>query len=331
MSTDERPAKRPRQESDLADTPPLTRSVDCWLDDGNIILQVESTQFRVTQSILAMHSTVFRDMFSLPLPADEPLVDNSPVVVLPGDKSEDWKHLLDAMYPKQCFDPDDPTLEQIAGVLRLSKKYDIRPFREECIRRLKGEFPATLGEYEVVCHEWTNFDVPDEASRSSTDVKVQVANLAREVGLYSVLPTAFFDIARCADDTIPGVLNEHVSKLSIVDQLACLTGYVELTQSYTKTPLKWLEPGQYIPCEDCTQESVCASSQKDLVVAWAARPTVVIGVLNKWEEEWDSEICVACRIVARKVHEEARKACWEKLPSYFGLPDWQELLRMDLE
>lgn len=94
------PAKRRR--TDDADAPeiPLLRSTEYWFDDGNIILQVESTQFRLTKSMLSMHSTVFRDMFMMPLPADEPTVENCPVVVLSGDSPQDWIHLLGAMYPK---------------------------------------------------------------------------------------------------------------------------------------------------------------------------------------------------------------------------------------
>lgn len=39
-----------------------------WLDDGNIILHVENTQFRVHRSVLAMNSMVFQDMFGIPQP-----------------------------------------------------------------------------------------------------------------------------------------------------------------------------------------------------------------------------------------------------------------------
>lgn len=39
-----------------------------WLDDGNIILQAGTTQFRVHASILSIHSPVFRDMFNLAQP-----------------------------------------------------------------------------------------------------------------------------------------------------------------------------------------------------------------------------------------------------------------------
>ena len=77
----------------------LTRSTDCWFDDGNVVLQVESTLFRVHRSILSMHSEVFRGMFSVPQPVavDGELVDNCPVVQFP-DRAVDWTHVLKAFY-----------------------------------------------------------------------------------------------------------------------------------------------------------------------------------------------------------------------------------------
>jgi BTB/POZ domain len=49
-------------EADLAPLCP-NRSIDCWFPDGNVVLQVESTLFRVHRSILSMHSEVFHGMF----------------------------------------------------------------------------------------------------------------------------------------------------------------------------------------------------------------------------------------------------------------------------
>ncbi|KAJ7070049.1 hypothetical protein C8F01DRAFT_1115102 [Mycena amicta] len=59
-------------------------------------------RFRVHKSVLSMHSTVFLDIFSLPLPADESLVENCPLVAL-SDKSDEWTHLLKLMYPQFCY------------------------------------------------------------------------------------------------------------------------------------------------------------------------------------------------------------------------------------
>jgi hypothetical protein len=64
---------------------------------GDIILQAESTQFRINRDVLARHSSVFADMFSIPLPSDEPTVEGCPIVRV-SDTAKDWELLLDVLY-----------------------------------------------------------------------------------------------------------------------------------------------------------------------------------------------------------------------------------------
>jgi hypothetical protein len=71
-----------------------------WLEDGNIVLQAENTQFRVHKSILTAHSDVFRDMFMMPQPpiTSGDMVDGCSIVVMP-DSAGDIGALLNAMLP----------------------------------------------------------------------------------------------------------------------------------------------------------------------------------------------------------------------------------------
>ena len=62
---------------------------DFWFEDGNIIIVVQHTKFRVYRGPLIKHSLVFRDMLSLPQP-----VENSekpqdlPIIYLEDDPSD---------------------------------------------------------------------------------------------------------------------------------------------------------------------------------------------------------------------------------------------------
>lgn len=89
-ANDARPAKPQRTES------ALTRS-DIWYDDGSVVLQAEATQFRVHWSVLSLHSAFFRDMRTLPQPADEQSVEGCPVIEL-HDSSTDLDILLSVLY-----------------------------------------------------------------------------------------------------------------------------------------------------------------------------------------------------------------------------------------
>jgi hypothetical protein len=68
-----------------------------WNSDGNVVLQAQNTQFRVHWSVLARHSSVFRDMQGLPQPDGQPSVDRCPVMEI-YDDPQGVKYLLEALY-----------------------------------------------------------------------------------------------------------------------------------------------------------------------------------------------------------------------------------------
>ncbi|KAJ7702535.1 hypothetical protein B0H16DRAFT_1395030 [Mycena metata] len=111
----------------------LQRSPDFWFDDGSIVLQADNMLYRVYRGLLASRSTVFRDMFSTPQPADEPLIEGCPVVQL-HDTAEDLTRFLKVLLPSgpfnftTCHNPIS-NLSELISILRLSDKYDTKALR----------------------------------------------------------------------------------------------------------------------------------------------------------------------------------------------------------
>ncbi len=68
-----------------------------WFEDGNIIVQAESAQFRVYRGILAMNSSVLRGMFELAQPDESDMQDGCPVVHF-YDSAQDVRHFLCALH-----------------------------------------------------------------------------------------------------------------------------------------------------------------------------------------------------------------------------------------
>ncbi|KAJ7634515.1 hypothetical protein FB45DRAFT_1002125 [Roridomyces roridus] len=97
MSDSPPSAKRQRTEEPTAhEITPIRSKI--WMPFGDLVLQVESTQFRVNRDILARHSPVFAGMLSVPQPPDEPTLEGCPIVILSGDSAKDWELLLEALY-----------------------------------------------------------------------------------------------------------------------------------------------------------------------------------------------------------------------------------------
>ncbi|EIW56904.1 uncharacterized protein TRAVEDRAFT_77609, partial [Trametes versicolor FP-101664 SS1] len=79
---------------------PRKRDEEFWFEDGSIILIARDVEFRVFKGILAKHSPLFGDMFSLP-PGPPPessqgtaaAAESCPVVHL-SDSPEDFRHVL---------------------------------------------------------------------------------------------------------------------------------------------------------------------------------------------------------------------------------------------
>ncbi|KAJ6584638.1 hypothetical protein B0H19DRAFT_924925 [Mycena capillaripes] len=307
----------------------LVRSSEYWFEDGNIVLQVNSTQFRLTKSMLAMHSSVFRDMFTMPLPANESTVENCPVVVLTGDSPHDWTLFLGVMYPNyRSLVNEAPRMELIAAILRLSRKYDFAMFRKDCIRRLKKEFPTTLKEYDDPHDDW-------KLIQYEHGILLSIISLAREIGLLSILP-----LACCLMVTINNkiyltrILNPEDASLNDSDRLVCLRGFANLLQLQSETTLAWLNvdaPQPHIPSLACRQNVTCIAAVKNIAFTMSRRNSPEICVIHRWNNNWGAGMCRSCGDKATEIYEAGRKVCWEKLPGAFGLPGWAELESLDIE
>ncbi|KAF8484809.1 hypothetical protein DFH94DRAFT_624041 [Russula ochroleuca] len=163
---------------------------DFWFSDGNVILSAGSFAFKVHRGQLERHAEIFQTMLSIPQP------ENADSTINLCDSPTDVYHLLralyDGLYFRQPFVQDFPFL---ASVLRLSCKYFICIPRRQCLERLQTYFPATLAEWDR--RERMSL-APDGHydPRHEIPSPIHVINLARELNVGSILPAAFYDLAR---------------------------------------------------------------------------------------------------------------------------------------
>ena len=73
-----------------------------FFPDGNIILQAETTIFRLYKGLLASKSTVFKDMFAFPQPNNEGRTFLGCPVVEIYDNAEEATYFLRALTDSRC-------------------------------------------------------------------------------------------------------------------------------------------------------------------------------------------------------------------------------------
>ncbi|KAI5896085.1 uncharacterized protein SCHCODRAFT_02614006 [Schizophyllum commune H4-8] len=313
----ERAAKRQRTE----DPPELSaakRHGKHWCRDGSVVLHVEDTLFRVHQSTLERLSEAFKDLFTVPPPEGEALLDGCPLVRLEGDSSADWETLLDAIYDPIYFvtlevdihNSVDTSIPTTLRLLRLATKYRIIAFRKTCINLLSVDF-----------HSDRLFKVRDPPPPPQNIVLVMI--VAHETNALTLLPCAYLLCVTELDEneiftdvTLPAVLkvNLYHGILGILDALrkdvfpyAHGLAVVENCERFVKCSISALfQPYFHNPHSPC-----------------------YIFADNLDSREACRTICDVCYKRVSTTFYEGRQKTWERLPEIFGLgKDWDELRRI---
>jgi hypothetical protein len=303
-----------------------------WMDDGTVVLCSGTSLFRVYRGVLARESSVFKDLFSLPQPAGDPTYEGCPLVTLP-DQPIDLYYLLAAIHDYRSFlnNPGSETFPVIAGILRLSTKYDIEHLRNRAIVVLEYHYPPTL----------KLWDQRDCWRDLGTDF--EALNLARETNVPQLLPGVMYEC--CTEYMVEEIVdcfrgNPTIKELRIAspeDRRTCAAAAKELATRQYMACIAVTEPSQRIV--KCATRQMCdhaklnwlqkiestkRASPKGLDSASEFSPLdpdIILG--------WDSlqaGLCGACFSKAKERYKQTRMALWRDLPTLFKLPSWQKLM-----
>ncbi|KAJ7221387.1 hypothetical protein GGX14DRAFT_669561 [Mycena pura] len=312
------------------------RMESLWFEDGSIILQAGSIQYRVHRSILAMHSPVFKDMLAFPQPADSELIDGCPVVRLPDPEAE-VTPFLRALYDPQFFQvfPARTTFAHLFGCLRLGHKYGVDYLRRRALGHLSSMFRTTLSEWDAT----GNSEVEDKGDRLPSSVVtwtfvvesvICAIQLAREVEALWVLPGAFYCLSENYKELREKIFHEVVydgitANLSVQDQQDFLRGSDAQIASTFEVMRSLGGPPSII--EGCTSTQDCIVERLRVLqeaISDHSRSPLVVGLSGHLMKK----LCPHCLAVLKQKHEEARQAFWDELPQMYGLPPWNELEQM---
>ncbi|KAJ7196395.1 hypothetical protein GGX14DRAFT_673252 [Mycena pura] len=313
----------PRTRDDIIIGDPL-HDKQLWFKDGTLILRTHKWVFRVYGGLLAAASPIFDDMLEIGQLQDSNTIEGCPVVDLQDD-GDDVRYFLRALFDYKCFlvPPAQTHFQELSGILRLSKKYDVKPLHIRAVTHLATAFPTTLDDYPGTS-SWTV---------EKADL-IPIVLLARELSIEWVLPLAFYRV--CGESTIAEILNgvdyegRHF-ELSPEDRLRCLEQHVSLRGSAAAKICDFLWD---LTCTynnarvnaDCMASRISA---RRIVEGRRAEADVL--PLNLWRNsDWTQFDTGPCRCVStmKRARQEALNLFWEDLPERFGLVNWSELCDM---
>lgn len=295
--------------------------LDPWFDDGNIILVAEGKCFKVYRGMLSLHSPIFKDMFSCPQPVDQEEMDGEgcPVIHLQHDSASEVQHVLRALFYGEyiTFFPQLMPMSVATALLRLGKKYEIKLLFNHVSTRVKACYPSEL--------PLTSGPFRFEGTISKRDPHdFQLLNIAREVGLLSVLPVALYV---CASSTeikklLDGYEWEGVHcSLSPINQRACIIGRDHRSELAKRafTQICGTQGDRYfVGNTACGNYKRCPAR-----CCPASLPTDPFAL---WDPHWDNRFCGICAVTFKSRYDKGRKDAFLSLPSMFNLgSNWDEV------
>ncbi|KLO08384.1 hypothetical protein SCHPADRAFT_610352 [Schizopora paradoxa] len=308
-----------------------------WFPDGNVVLSTDTFLFKVHKSLLAVHSSVFRDMFELPnvghgssnpegsggsdFGSASELYEGVPMVTLAGDKGEDVVHLLRAVFERDYYhrDDDNTSLEVIVALVVLSTKYDFNAVRKDVILHISRQYPMCLHEYEALDD--------DEAplfgkTRANCHFPLLVAAVTADADV--LLPCLFF---ACSDYAIDYTFHKAQSL-----PRKALQTLIQGRDSWN------LEVNIYVCSipERLQQLSVEGGCQLVRSCLEDARFLDLHGHIQPNFRDFTGKnitksclrfdmVCSTCHSFAERKINEERRRIWDALPSYFKFPEWSVL------
>ncbi|KAL0958710.1 hypothetical protein HGRIS_014040 [Hohenbuehelia grisea] len=325
--------KRPRVDYDNAEeTKPFVNHPSLYFDDGNLILQCKDahsttrTLFCVHRSLVAKHSSVFKDIFDAAY-AREPQerFRGLAVVHLDEDDKDDLAGLLATIYDGYDVKiPAELTIEtfpELAGLLRITTKYNLDRARALILARLRLEWPTTLAAHDI---KRVAFAEKVRAQADDTIVHpAAVIALLRECGYTNMdlLAPLFYDLSTRVWQLGPGVRGHHLAPLVHAEMERLVFGLNQVRCRHVAL-------AQCPPTAGFHQ--ACAVA---LIAEWKAFAVPVLlrrqndmcepvedwGVLEAtWGGRAEKAVCARCDDLVRASIREARRILWDSLATSFS-------------
>ncbi|KAM5544851.1 hypothetical protein V8D89_001749 [Ganoderma adspersum] len=326
----------------------ITRDSDVWYEDGNIVVIAQTTAFRFHKSVVSHHSSVFRDLFSVPQPSPPAVAGESEpgaraetfdgcAAVRVSDTSYDFRELLRAIYGGVSYLRLDQvvTFPVLAALARLSHKYQLDGLLAAVLPRLKGTFTTELA-------VWDAAGALLEGSAFEFDQAVEALNLFRLLGRPEMVPVALYGCCQLPPaDLLCGIARSDGAtreQLAPADLVLCLEAkgrllratvalVVRLSEAY-EARIALVAGGQ----AECSPSAAAGESQCP-----GALGALVADCRRYLHESIDEDpldtfyasglhyavrtqvLCGACGEALEAEYAQLRREVWRGLPGFMGM------------
>lgn len=214
----------------------------------------------------------------------------------------------------------------LVAALTLGKKYDIRQLHIDARRRIFETFPITLNEDE-------DLDLWRGVERPTAHPDFHSLLMAKRAKLLSILPRVLYDCSKhyTASQMQNGFdIGGSVGRFSIEDQITMFSSQKAMRDTAILTTYKWLFQPKHL-ASACETRPGCLLTRQDACRAMCGAVGLCeFAGLDSWD--WPSsnledfgQLCTYCNAAAQVAHAAGREEFWERLPSLFNLPPWDEL------
>ncbi|KJA26854.1 hypothetical protein HYPSUDRAFT_180410 [Hypholoma sublateritium FD-334 SS-4] len=279
---------------------------ELWFTDADVVFQAGSKLFRVHRSILSARSTIFNDMFSVPHPDSDRIVDadgSYTHIHLPDD-AIDVHHFFLAIFDASYFEPppsDQPT-SVVVSILRLAHKYDVVFLKRRAVAHLNVLFPT----------EWDGlWKLMIENDHTTAADNLSLLELAPAIEIPWVLPAVHFLLATTSINLIFNLEAWNLLEASI--QRNCLIKR-ENCMSELAVSSRWIWSHTTAP--SCLSVGTC---------------TNILGLIQKMSGIWKvvsdipSVFCKKCSKTTQAKCYTSGAQVWDGLPKLIGLGSWEDL------
>ncbi|KAK7690513.1 hypothetical protein QCA50_005611 [Cerrena zonata] len=285
-----------------------------WYNDGSVILVAQGTGFKVHQSVLSQHSTVFLDLIET---ASLRWSSLGTLVVMVSDYVDDLSIFLKVLYnpgnDSYFKMPNTPApIEWVSALIKLGKKYQVKFIFDEAVSRLKSVHPRTYAEYKLMRGAMSNHisDYPNG------EMAITIINLARAHNLPNLLPFAFYLCCQLPLETIMHGVKRNdgtAEKLSSDDIMRCLKGREQLTLMNASL-VQTLR--SYMPSMNKCNAHKCDSRWVSVVCGDSPLSPKLMGYNFR---DWEIGFCKRCKKAYRRIVEDAREKTFPMFSDIFEL------------